>query len=201
MIIKPLFTVDEPGFKGSGNTMLALAPAQPLTAASLSEPWLLGAQGLAGGSSWCCASGYCGGSICMDSWRFTAPRGTRGWGPFTEKEREAQPGVVTCSVTELLKCGVHPSGNSPLLPLNWPATQGSYSLPSLACPGVCSHGRRLLVLTLAQARRYTELSPPALNLQSASPPLRVTSQPRGPGCGLQQGTPYSIPPAHFFSFC
>ena len=45
MIIKPLFTVEEPGFKGSGNTMLALAPAQPLTAASLSEPWLLGAQG------------------------------------------------------------------------------------------------------------------------------------------------------------
>lgn len=112
--------------------------------------------------------------------------------------REGKGGPAGCShllkVTELLKGGVQPSGNSPVLPLTWPATQGGYSPPSPACPGVCSHGRGLLVLPLAQARHYTELSPPALNLQSASPPLRVTSQPRGPGCGLQQGTPHSIPP-------
>lgn len=35
MIIKPLFTVEKTGFKGSGNPMLAPASAQPLTAASL----------------------------------------------------------------------------------------------------------------------------------------------------------------------
>ena len=119
--------------------------------------------------------------------------------------RGEKGGPAGCShllkVTELLKSGVQPSGNSPVPPLTWPATQGSYSLPSSAYPGVCSRGRGLLVLPLAQARHYTELSPPAPNLQSASPPLRVNFQPRGPRCGLQQGTPHSIPPAHFFSFC
>lgn len=49
MIIRSLFTVEETGFKGSGNLTLALAPAQPLIAASLCEPWLLRAQGPKGG--------------------------------------------------------------------------------------------------------------------------------------------------------
>lgn len=43
--------------------MLALAPAQPLTATSLSEPWLLGAQGLEGGNPGVVPSAVVGASM------------------------------------------------------------------------------------------------------------------------------------------
>ena len=47
MIIKPLFTVEEPGFKGSGNRMRALAPARPDSHQSFKAlaPWGPGSGG------------------------------------------------------------------------------------------------------------------------------------------------------------
>ena len=107
MIIKPLFTVEEPGFKGSGNRMLALAPARPPVFQSLGSlgprVWREGAPGavllgaVVGAPAWI----HIGGDLRMGS-----------------IHREGKGGPAGCShllkVTELLKGGVQPSGNSHL---------------------------------------------------------------------------------------